>query len=330
MTRRPWLAVLAAAAMAACSNAGESRILSVSTTGIVKGLVYFDKDGDRTLSAADDSVKNIRVRLLSLNGADTVSTAVTAVSGQYRVANVPVGTYRVSLDTTTLVDTAVIAQLDSTQITVLPNDSTFVIIGVGYPHVSIRKARTTVPLGHRVFIEGIVLNAPGNFSDTTMHVQDTSAAIRMTRVLATSANPADSVRVRGTVSTRDGQHTLDVVSTFVVTPSFLPSAVTLTVGQAQTAKSGTLDAQQVQILLGQVADTSRDVLGFHLSVNDTSGTVDVLLDPIPFPLSSLPPVPGSPYIPGSKFRIIGLLVPTGAPGVWRIKPRSQSELVKLP
>ncbi len=328
--RRAWLAVLAAAAMAACSNAGESKILSVSTTGIVKGLVYFDKDGDRTLSALDDSVKNIRVRLLSLNGIDTVSTAVTAVSGQYRIANLPVGTYRVSLDTTSLLDTAVIAQLDSSQVTVLPNDSSTVIIGIGYPHVSVKAAKTTVPLGHRVFLEGIALNAPGTFSDTTMHIQDTSAAIRMTRLLATTATVADSVRVRGTVSTRSGQRTLDVVTTFVISPSFLPSATTVTTAQAQTAKNGSLDAQQVQILLAQVADTLRDTLGFHLTMSDSSGTTDVLLDPLDFPLSSLPPVPGSPYIPGSKFKIVGLLVPTGAAGIWRVKPRSSSELVKLP
>ena len=335
MTRNAALAVLAAALMAACSNAGENRILSISSTGIVKGVVYFDKDGDRTLSIGDDSVKNIRVRLINLGGNDTVSSALTAVSGQYRMSGVPVGTYKVSLDTTSLVDTAVIAQLDSAQITVLPGDSTVVVIGVGYPHVSIKTARTTVPLGHRVFVEGIVLNAatgPNSFFiDTTVNIQDTSAAIRLTRLLATTANVADSVRVRGTVSTRSGQRTLDVVSTFVIAPSFLPTATTVMAAQAQTAKNGTLDAQQVQILLATVADTSRDPAGgYHMTMSDSSGTVDVFLDLNPFPLSSLPPTPSSPYIPGNKFKIIGLLEPTGAPGVWRVQPRSQSELLKLP
>jgi hypothetical protein len=328
--RRAIIAALMTAGALACSNSGENRFLSVSTTGVVKGLVFFDKDGDLALGAADDSVHGIKVQLVTLNGSDTVATATTPLSGQYRIANVPVGTYKVVLDKTTLIDTAVIALQDSAQVTVLPNDSAVVVIGIGYPHVSIRVARTTVPLGHRVFITGIILNSPSTFSDTTMHVQDTSAAIRMTRVVATPAAAADSVRVRGTVSTRDGQRTLDVVTTFVVAPSFLPSATTVTTGVAKIAANGSLDAQQVQILLATVTDTSRDTEGFHLTVNDSSGALDVLLDPLQFPPSVLPPVASSPYIPGSKFRIVGLVVPTAAAGIWRVKPRSQAELIKLP
>jgi len=48
------------------------------------------------------------------------------------------------------------------------------------------------------------VNAPGTFGDTTMHLQDTSAAIRTTRVRATTAQPGDSVRIRGTTGTRAG------------------------------------------------------------------------------------------------------------------------------
>lgn len=332
MRRSVFAAALLASAALGCSNAGENRLLTVSASGIVKGLVFFDKDGDLALSAADDSVHNIRVRLLTLSGSDTVASVLTPLSGQYRISGVPVGTYKVVLDQSTLSDTAVIARQDSTQVTVLPDDSAIVVIGIGYPHVSVKAARALAP-GKKVFLEGIVLNGPNVFSDTTMHLQDTSAAIRMTRLVATPAAAADSVRVRGTVSTRDGQPTLDVVTTFIVNPSFLPSATTVTTGQASTAVNGTRDAQQLQILLAVVTDTSTDVNGFHLTVNDSlsaSGALDVLLDPVAFAGAPIPPAFNSPYVPGSKFRIVGLAVPTGTPGIWRVKPRSQSELVKLP
>jgi hypothetical protein len=209
-----------------------------------------------------------------------------------------------------------------------------VLIGVGFPHVSIRAARTTVPIGRKVWVEGIVLNAPSNFRDTTMHVQDTSAAIRATRVASTGAVASDTVRVRGTISTRAGQRTIDLVTTFVVGPAFLPTAPTVTTAQAASAVSGTRDAQQLVVLLATVSDTNNPSQGpngeFRMTVNDGSGALEVLLDPTADPAFRYPPQGSLPglFIPGNKFDITGLIVPTGTPGVWRLKPRSAAELVK--
>src|SRR5205823_977314 len=117
---------------------------------------------------------------------------------------------------------------------------------------------------------------------------------------------------------------LDVVTTFIVNPSFLPSATTVTTAQASTAAGGTRDAQQLQILIATVTDTTRGADGWHLTVNDGSGALDVLLDPVAFVGAPIPPNPASTYVPGNKFLIVGLAVPTGTPGIWRVKPRSQA------
>ena len=325
-TRR--LAVTAALlAAAACSNAGETKLLSVSATGVVKGLVYFDLDGNSAPTTGDDSVKGMRVSLLTKSSGDTVATAVSLTSGQFRMANVPVGTYRVVVDTTLLADTAVIAKIDSTEVTVVPGDSNQFFVGAGYPHVSVRAARTTVTLGHKVFLEGIVLNAPGNFRDTTMHIQDTSAAIRTTRVLATQAQPSDSVRVRGKVSTRSGQRTLDNITTFVLRASFLPPVATVTSAKAVTAAGGTRDAQQLQVLLATITDTLSTGGDFLLTVNDGTGALEVLLDGTADPQFRPPLLPGL-FVPGNKFDIIGLAVPSSTAGIWRLKPRNAAELIK--
>jgi hypothetical protein len=310
-----------------CGNAGESRLLTVSASGVVKGLVYFDLDGNGALSFGDDSVKGMRVSLLTKSLGDTVATAVSAVSGQFRMTGVPVGTYRVSVDAGILSDTAVIAKVDSAEITVVPGDSTAFLVGAGYPHVSVSAARTTALLGRRVFVEGIVLNTPGTFRDTTMHVQDTSGAIRTTRVHLTSAQAADSVRVRGTTSRRAGQRTLDDITVFGLRSSFLPSATTATTAQAASANNGARDAQQLQVLGATVTDTASVAGDFQLMVSDGSGALEVLLDGTADPAFRPPFLPGV-YIPGNKFDIVGLAVPTGAPGVWRLKPRSSVELIK--
>lgn len=335
--RRAWIsAVMAALLGLGCSNAGESRLLSVSGQGVFRGAIYFDLDGNRVLSAADDSVKNMKVRLVSLSGQDTVATATSLVTGVFRVSGVPVGTYRVLLDTTPLVDTAKIAQQDSLQVTILPGDSATVILGVGYPHVSIRAARTTVPAGRRVFVEGIVLNAPFNFRDTTMHVQDTSGAIRAARIVASPVVAADSVRLRATTGTRNpgSERILDVVTVFVVKPAFLPTASTITTGQAAAAKlpagpNGALHAQQIQVLNAPVTGVdSTSGPDYIMTVNDGSGSLDVVLDPQADPAFKFPSRPVGLYNVPNKFDIVGLLVPSGTPGVWRLKPRSSAELVK--
>jgi hypothetical protein len=329
--------VLALAASVACSNAGEDRLLNVSADGVVRGLVYFDFDGNKVPSGPDDSVRNIRVRLITLNGSDTVASGLTLINGTFRITDVPVGTYQVVLDPAMLSDTAVIVQQDSARVTVLPADSNTVLIGISYPHVSIRTARTTTPIGRKVFLQGVVLNPPSAFSDTTMHIQDTSAAIRASRISATSSQPADSVRLRGTISTRAGQRTIDLVTVFPIAATFLPSATVATTLEASSAFSGARDAQQVLILNATVSDTnnpSKGPFNAHImTVNDGSGAVDVLLDPAVGPefRSSVTTPTGNalpgPYIPGNKFDIIGVLVPTGT-GTWRVKPRRQADLVQ--
>jgi hypothetical protein len=310
-------------AAAACSNAGEGRLLSIASKGVVKGLVYFDLDGNLAPSAGDDSLKGVRVSLLSLSSGDTAASGLTAVSGQFLLSNVAVGTYRVAVDTTLLADTAVIAKLDSAQVTVLPGDTTAFTVAASYPHISVRAARTTVPQGRRVFVEGIVLNARGTFRDTTMHVQDTSAAIRTTRVRVTTAQPGDSVRIRGTTSLRDGQRTLDDITTIVLRGSFLPPFTTVTTLQAASASGGALDAQQLQVLSATVTDTATVGGDFRLIVNDGSGALEVLLD-----ATAVPPTPPGLYVPGNKFDIVGLAVPTSVATVWRLKPRTAADLVK--
>lgn len=335
------LAVLAALAALSCSNAGENRILAVGATGVVRGFIYFDVNGNRLLDNApvtgDDSVGNVRIRLLSKSSGDTIASALSDVRGFYHMADVPVGSYRIVLDSAPLIDTAIVAQRDSTEITVPPLDSVQVNFGISYPHVTVAQARALVP-GRRVFVVGIVLNGPGNFRDTTMHAQDVSAGIRAARVLATAAGPGDSVRLRGTTARRQvsasvTQPILDNVTTFILAPRFLPAAVTLSTAQAASAAAGTRDAQYVQVLNATITDTASTLPtggDFRLTVNDAAltGPLEVLLDGVADPVFRTPIAGTTPYKPGNRFNIVGILVPTGTPGVWRLKPRNSGELIQ--
>ncbi len=324
--RRVWVSGILAAALWSCNNAGESRITAVNATGVVRGVIFFDLNGNGVPDAGiDDSVRNIRVRLVMTTTQDSVAGAVSLVSGAFRMTDVPVGRYRLVVDTVPLADTAVVTRIDSAEVSVLPSDSLFITVALSYPRVSIRQARTTVPLGRKVFITGVVLNSATQFRDTTMHVQDTSAAIRTTRVRPTAAAPGDSVRIRGTTSQRNGQRTLDDVSTFTLVQTFLPAASSVTTAVAATAQNGALDARQVLVTNVTVSDTAPVGADFRLTVSDGSGPLEVLLDGQADPAFRAPLLPGV-YKVGNRFNIVGLAVPTGTPGLWRIKPRSAQDL----
>jgi hypothetical protein len=38
--------------------------------------------------------------------------------------------------------------------------------------------------------------------------------------------------------------------------------------------------------------------------------------------------PGACWIPGNTFNIVGIMVPTATAGIWRLKPRNPTELVR--
>ena len=187
------------------------------------------------------------------------------------------------------------------------------------PVISIAAARALAS-GRTAVVVGVALNSSGTFSDTTVDLADTSGAIRLTR-LRSAVTAGDSVRVRGTTATRNGQPTLDGGTTTALGRGFYPTAATLTTAVAATAAGGTRDAQLVVVPNATINDTATVLGNFHLTVSDGSGNLVVVLDRLAGFL-----VPGV-YLPSSTFDVIGLLTPTGT-GTWLLEPRSAADLLK--
>jgi len=318
------LAGAAAVVLYACSNAGESRVLGIPGTGVLRGFVYLDQNGNLAPDAGDDSLGTVRVRLVTPAAGDTVATATSAASGLYTFSAVPVGTYRIVVDTTTIGDTVTVAKIDSATVTILPNDSSFVNITISYPRLTMAQARAAAP-GRRVFVVGTALNASVTFSDTSVHVQDNTAAMRVKRLRVSFVGAGDSVRLRGTTQLLNNQPILDDVTVFPLGFGFLPAAPQLTTLQAAGADGATRDAQLVQILNATISDTATVNNDLRLTMDDGSGAVVVLLDRVADP--AFRPPTNVAYIPGDTYNLVGLLVATGTPGVWRVKPRSAQDLV---
>jgi hypothetical protein len=315
-----WMAALGAAA--ACTNDGADLGFGPIPAYRITVGVYLDRDGSRTVTALDTVFQNARVALFVRGSTDTFRVAFSDVQGVVRFNNVPLGRYRVAVDSRSVGDSIEVQAVDSADIRMEVADSTLgVLVRLGYPEVSIRRARA-LPPGRRVFIRGIVLVGVQSFRDTTSHVSDSSGYLRLTRVALrgglTGNAPGDSVSVLGFTSTRAGQPTLDqaAIARFATRPPPIPLPVGT--GIAATAQNGALDAALVQITGAIISDTLTVAPDFRVRVSDGTGTLDVILDGnLNFPRTL--------FAPGRSMNARGVLVPNGVGG-WSFKPRELGDV----
>lgn len=318
------LAALAALfLLAACGNAGSDRTVGITATGVVTGGVFFDANGSGVRDAGDAPVAGVRVAVVTPIARDTVRVAVSNAAGTFRITGIPVGSYAVVLDPATVGDTVVIEGVSGSSVTLAPDDSVTLEALVRYPLRSVSAVRSGT-LGARIFVEGVALHALATFSDTLLHVADTSGSLRAARVRPSPVVAGDSVRLRGRIAERDGQRVLDDVTVFVVGAAFIPTAPIVTTASAATASSGSLDASLVRVLDAAIVDTATVAGSLRVRVNDGSGVVTMLLDRVA-DLTFRPPFAAGAWDTGRRFDIVGVLVPSGA-GTWALRPRSGFDL----
>ena len=190
------------------------------------------------------------------------------------------------------------------------------------PVISIAAARQ-LATGRSVVVVGVALNGSTTFADSSVFLADTSGAIRLTR-LRTAVGAGDSVRIKATTSTRNGQPSLDGGTATALGRGFFPTAAPLTTAEAAGAAGGTRDAQMVVVNGPVITDTSRNSTSFLLTMSDGSGPLQVQLDQTADGSFQTANLPGR-FVPGSKFNLLGVLAATG-PGTWQLRPRSSADL----
>lgn len=337
MPVRRWARMLVAGVVvAACTNAGADRILTIPGVAQVRGLIYLDQDGDTAFTLADVALKTAKVQLIALGSVDTVGRAtsdtITAFAGNpvnFAFLGVPVGRYRVAVDTLTIPhDSMRITRIDST-VTLQGGDTAFVRISVAFPQVTIPAARA-LPIRTKVWIAGVALANANTWGDSTNSWADPSGlgAIRVTRIKpSTAVFVGDSDRVLGVTDTLLGQPVLRFATLVQLgQPGAATPTSTLTVGQAKTAKGGAADAGLVG-LSGRVVilDTVSGPAGRILHVKDTTAslvdTLEVHLDTA----AQFDTTAAKRDTAGARVHLTGILFPSTVPGRWLLKPRSPAD-----
>lgn len=322
-THRLFGALAVAALVSACDNAGAYRTTGITATGIARGLVYFDANGSGRFDAGDGPVVGARLSLVTPVGRDTVVRLTTDAAGAFRVSGIPVGTYAVVLEAASLGDSVEVMHLTGGPFTLRPNDSLSVEGVVGFPTLTAAAARAAA-IGTRAFVTGVALHGRATFSDTLLHVVDTTGALRATRVRPSAVAAGDTVRLRGRIAERNGQRVLDDVTVSVIGQTFIPTAPIVTTQRASAADGGALDAALVRILDAVLSDTATVLGNLTLTVSDGSGDLTVLLDRVA-DIAFRTPFAVGPLDPGARFDLVGVLVPAGG-GTWLLRPRSVLDL----
>ncbi len=312
-------AVLLAAV--ACDNAGSTLTPALPGGGLLRLQVYLDRDGSLTRNDVDTTFAGVKVTLRPPNGGSVIKTlSPTPPTGAFTEGGIVVGNYSVTVDPTSFGDSLVVGDISPNLISIKVTDTAQVVIRLSYPSLSIRQARQQA-VGKRVMVRGLVLAGVQSFRDTTSHVRDTSVAIRMTRVFVRSGggnNPGDSVTVLGTVSSRDGQPTLDqaVVTVFATRPAPVPLPVTSLV--ASSAQGGALDASLVLVSNLVISESGAQAPDYRVVASDGSGPLTILFD------GTIPITPTA-FPVGRTISVRGVLVPDGT-GKWQLKPRNGNDV----
>jgi hypothetical protein len=303
-----------------CGNAGADLVTSIDASGNVAGIVYFDANGTGNQDGADTPLGAISIALVLAGTADTVQSATSDQDGTFQFGAVPVGSYRVVVDTSTIGDSTIVSDIDPPTTNVSRDDTVGVDVAISFPKVSTTEARG-LPIGTNVFIDAIALNDVATFGDSTIHVADTAGSLRAVRSGLGPLFAADSIRLRGTIASRTGQTVIDLdrQDPFVLALAEVPAPDTVTTDEAAGADGDVLDAALVRVDSARIVDTSTVNGNLLATVTDGTGPVDVEFDAnIAFNL-------GSYLVPGADLRSTGVLVPTTSGG-WRLKPRSDLDV----
>ena len=325
-----WLAgaaLVGAFAIAACESAVSDRILALDAEGAVLLLVFVDENDDGqynpTPVPGELRPSGIQVNLQLRGNPQLVPGGLTDSIGT-RGFRVPIGRYRAVVAQDALGDSLIVAA-GTQEFTVGENDSIGVIVALTFMTRSITELRA-LPLGAKTWVRGIVMNVPSAFGDSTVHLSDSTTAIRASGVRPQlPIAQGDSVRFLGRRSVRDGQPSLQVFSIVVEaigTPTPPDSLSTL---DASSASSGARDARLVKVTAAMVSDTVTVNGSKTMTVDDGTGPLTIALPPN----TGFNPL--TQWRPGITIDAVGLLIPDAATtGTFFLKPRNRPDLTILP
>ncbi len=303
----------------------EDQTSEIEATGTVLGDVFVDTDGSGSVTAPDVPMEDLGVDVVAATGGGPIASATTDTAGVFSMRRVPVGSYRLAVDSATLPDSLEVFGLDEESFVLGAGDTVVTRFRTSFPVRTLAEVQGLEP-GRRVFTHGIVLNRREPLGDAAVHLREGDTYLRATSVERVSLLAGDSVRFQGQTATEAGLPVLtDVKAVLLRELAAVPRPVDLSTATAASANGGTLNAALVRVRSGEILDTTTVDDGLVASVDDGSGPVEMVLrDLLGF----------DPSLVSPTFAVVeqavGLLVATRDESgdlTWRVLPRAPSDLV---
>lgn len=271
-----WAAVCCAA-LAGCEGGGAHPSIVVDAAANVRGVLFLDLNGNAQLDVADQPVKGWPVKLVGPNGG-TVATAVSDSIGIFQFGEVPTGRVRIDVDRAGLADTLGVFGLSlGANFDLAEGDTTTVTVGFTYPTVAL-AAVDTLPVGRKVFVDGLALNAIGSTGPRELHLRSGAEALRVTNVVRRAVSPGDSVRVLGRRGVETGVAVLTGADIILVRSAVAdPEPIELTTRDAGTARQGTVGADLGRIRNADLISSRNELSDVVLTVDDGTGPTEILI-----------------------------------------------------
>jgi len=266
-----------AVVLSACTNSSDVKLLEIAATGQLAGVAYLDNNANGTLDGLDDPLPNLNVVLTAVRGGAAIQSVWTDSTGAFRMVEVAVGTYLLSVDPVSLGD-SLQTPGGGVRVTLQRDSITRVDFGLSFPALSFDEIRASDP-GRRVFTSGIALNPRPNFSDGVVHLQGgDSLWLRTTNVARANIATGDSLRVLGRTKRDNGVMVLDAVTPFIlVNAAAIPQPVEKGTSSAADAEGGRLDAALLRVRTAEILDTATVNGDFRFDIDDGSGPLQVVL-----------------------------------------------------
>jgi len=302
----------------------EDQVVEIDATGVVRGTVYLDRNGKQIRDGLDPVVPNLLVRAVQALGGGEVGSAVSDENGLFVMDEVPVGTFRLSVDPASLPDSLSVFGLEGETFVVAADSVTTVNFNASFPSYELGEV-ATLEQGIRVFTTGIALNSRDAEGDATVHLTDGTDFLRAVDVDDVRVTTGDSIRVRGRTALEEGLPVLDDVEPFIIREDVaVPLPLDVSTDVAAVADGAALNAALVRIQAAEILDTVTVEGDLQATVDDGSGPVDLMLrDYLGFDRGRFSP--GFARVEEASGLLVGQLQPGGGL-LWRIFPRSSADV----
>lgn len=327
------LAVALLVVTTACADE-PPEVFVVDGTGSVQGFVFRDADNDGLFdpSAGDTALGNIRVSLRERGTASVIgsATTTTGANGRFTLANVPVGSHDLFIDTVGTGARGLAFCENPITLSVYRGEPRFVPVDARAGCViSIAEAEAKAQ-GTFVTIRGTVTAEPGTLRSNLIYVQDASGGIGVFGLTDPAIDVGDVIEVGGTLSNFNNELQLNSPRVVTLTDGG-GSAVPRTVSTAQVTNAGLTATAPDQGRLVRV-QRARLVSAFGTNtgssqnaiVNDGSGNAELRIEDTVLPPAQL----STAFTVNRCYNITGIL---GAfRGTGQIKPRTPSDIQEVP